>query len=132
MSKVLLGRNRFVECGSILSYKGAPVLAVSENPLRIGLDTHSMPSDTKVRIDVSANEPKDLVRVVRTEDSFAIFWNEDAIAVATRLDPETVHLKLDLRPLGISIYDDPDGLHIGKNVFAENQVVRSESAISLG
>lgn len=132
MSKVLLGRNRFVECGSILSYKGAPVLLVSENPLRVGLDTHSMPTDPKIRIGDSSSEPKDLVRVVRTEDSFAIFWSEDAIAVATRLDPETVHLKLDLRPLGISIYDDPDGLHIGRNVFAENQVIRSESAISLG
>jgi hypothetical protein len=132
MSNVLLGRNRFVECGSILSYQGSPVLAVSENPLRVGLDTRPMPSPSKVRIDDSASEPNDHIRVVRTEGSFAIFWNEDALAVATRLDPETVHLKLDLRPLGISIYDDPDGLHIGKNVFTENRVVRSTSAIRLG
>ncbi|MBI4269165.1 MAG: hypothetical protein HY615_02445 [Candidatus Rokubacteria bacterium] len=51
--------------------------------------------------------------------------------MATLFDAGTVHLKLDLRPLGITIYDDADGLHIGQNVFSGNVVDRSAVAISL-
>jgi hypothetical protein len=91
-----------------------------------------MTPSKEVRVDETATKPEDHVQIVETEDSFAIFWDQQALAVATRLDPQTAHLKLDLRPLGISIYDDSDGLHIGKNVFSGNEVVRSAAAINLG
>lgn len=133
MSTVILGGNRFVDCESILAFKGASVLKVDFNPLRLRLVTpEALPSQRTVRVDEQERSPPDRVRVVRTPQSFAIFWDDDALAVATLLDAETAHLKLDLRPLGIHIYDDPEGLHIGQNTFAGNQVSGSAAAISLG
>jgi len=133
MSTVVLGGNRFVDCESILAYRGTAILKVGFAPLRLDLATpEDLPSHRVVRVDQQGWSPQDRVRVVRTPQSFAVFWEDDALAVATLLDPETAHLKLDLRPLGINIYDDPDGLHIGQNTFAGNRVSGSAAAISLG
>jgi hypothetical protein len=133
MSTVLLGGNRFVDCDSILAYKGMPLLKIGVNPLRVELVTpDGPPSRPHVRVDPKGASPPDRVRIVATRRSFAVFWDEHALAVATLLDPDTVHLKLDLRPLGINIYDDLDGLHIGQNVFSGNVVSQSAAAISLG
>ena len=133
MSTVLLGGNRLVECESILAYKGRPILKVRIDPLRVEISTpEGLPSNRSVRVDQGGRSPEDRVRVVATPRSFAVFWEEHALALATLLDAETAHLKLDLRPLGINIYDDPDGLHIGQNVFSGNEVSHSAAAISLG
>jgi hypothetical protein len=133
MSTVLLGGNRFVECESILAYKGMPILKVGSDPLHLELVTpNGSPSRPSVRVDHKGGSPPDQVRVVATPRSFAVFWREHALAVATLLDAETVHLKLDLRPLGINIHDDLDGLHIGHNVFSGNLVSHSAAAINLG
>ena len=132
MSTVLLGRNRFVECESILAYKGTPILKVGFDPLRLELATPEGVLSRAVRVDQKGRSPEDRVRIVATPQSFAVFWENEALAVATLLDAETAHLKLDLRPLGINIYDDPDGLHIGQNIFSENVVSHSAAAINLG
>jgi len=133
MSTVILGGNRFVDCESILGYRGTSLLKVGFAPLRLELVTpEELPSQRAVRVDEQGLSPPDRVRVVRSPQSFAIFWDEDALAMATLLDPDTAHLKLDLRPLGINIYDDPNGLHIGHNTFTGNSVTGSATAISLG
>jgi hypothetical protein len=133
VSVVLLGGNRFVECDSILAYRGMPILKVGFDPLRLELATpEGRPSHPHVRVDQKGASPQDRVQIVATPQSFAVFWQEHALAVATLLDAGTAHLKLDLRPLGINIYDDLDGLHIGHNVFSGNVVSHSAAAISLG
>ena len=132
MSTVLLGRNLFVECESILAYKGTPILKVGFDPLRLELATPEGVLSRAVRVDQKGRSPEDRVRIVATPQSFAVFWENEALAVATLLDAETAHLKLDLRTLGINIYDDPDGLHIGQNIFSENVVSHSAAAINLG
>jgi len=71
--------------------------------------------------------------VTSAPQSYAVFWErEHALAIATLLDAQTAHLRIDLRPLGINVYDDADGLHIGKNTFAGNAVSRAAVAINLG
>ena len=129
MSVVLLGGNRFAECDSILAYKGMPILKVGFDPLRLELATPEG-RPLHVRVDQKGGSPQ--VQIVATPQSFAVFWQEHALAVATLLDAGTAHLKLDLRPLGINIYDDLDGLHIGHNVFSGNVVSHSAAGISLG
>lgn len=91
-----------------------------------------LPSGRSVRVDETGATPVEHVKVVATTTTFAVFWDEDALALATLLKPGTVHLKLDLRPLGINIYDDPLGLHIGQNTFSGNQISHSAVAINLG
>lgn len=133
MSAVLLGGNRFVECQSILAHHGKPMLQVAVDPMRVDLVTpDNLPSGRAVRVERDAPSPDENVRVVATPRSFAIFWGDHALVVATLLDADTVHLKLDLRPLGINIYDDLDGLHVGTNVFSQNHVSRAAAAINLG
>jgi len=133
MSVVLLGGNRFVDCLSILAYRGSPMLQVDTEPLRVQLVTpENLPSHRAIRVDQQVQTPEKDVRVVATSESFSVFWRDHALALATRWDPETAHLKLDLRPLGINIYDDFAGLHIGTNIFSGNEVSHAAVAINLG
>ena len=109
------------------------MLQVGVDPVHVELATpENLPSGRAVRVGQNARSPQENVRVVATTQSFAIFWLDYALAVATLLDAETVHLKLDLRPLGINIYDDFDGLHIGTNVFSRNEVSHAAVGINLG
>jgi hypothetical protein len=133
MNVVLLGGNRFIDCDSILAYRGNPLLKVRFEPLRVELTTpEGLPSGLAVRVDHHGGTPEDRVRVVATSQSFAIFWQAHALVVATLLEPGVAHLKVDLRPLGIKIHDDVDGLHIGQNVFSGNVVKASAASINLG
>jgi hypothetical protein len=133
MSTVVLGQNRFVDCDVILGYKGEPLLRVALDPLRVELTTPPGVRSVQIHVDPNGgNQPADApLRVVRSQDSFAIFWNEQALVVATLLDTQTAHVKLDLRPLGINIYDDFRGLHIGSNTFTGNEIRRTATAIAL-
>ena len=133
MSAVLLGGNRFEDCESILAHKGIPLLRVRFDPLRLELATpEGLPSGLMLRVDEKGITPEGRVRTVIAPQSFAVFWDDNALAIATMLDSQTAHLKLDLRPLGINIYDDPSGLHIGQNIFSGNEVRHSAVAINLG
>jgi hypothetical protein len=129
---VLLGRNRLVGCESVLTYKGMSIVTVRFDPLRVELITTGKPPSLRaVRVDREGERPGSRVRTVATPRSFAILWGERPLAVATLLDAETALLKMDLRPLGLPVYDDDDGLHIGKQVFAGNVVNHPAAAINL-
>ena len=136
MSVVLLGSNRFEDCDSILSVRGVPLLRVLFTPLRLQLmsaEAQPLPLGYSVRVAEHERFPPDKVHVVSTPQSFAIFWDkEHALAIATLVDENTAHLRVDLRPLGINIHDDADGLHIGGNTFTRNVISRSATAINLG
>lgn len=72
------------------------------------------------------------LKVIAEDQSVSIFWAQTPLAIATLLDPCTIHLKLDLRRLGLNIFEDADGLHIGSNVFSHNDLVNCDTAISVG
>jgi hypothetical protein len=133
MSTVLLGGNRFIDCQSLLAYKSQPLLQVLFNPIRVVLATPGdLPSIRTMRVEPSGAVEGDDVTIVETPSSFAVFRGESALILATLLSADTAHLKLDLRPLGINIYDDVEGLHIGSNLFSGNVVSRAATAINLG
>ena len=71
------------------------------------------------------------VRVVASDKSVAVFWDEAPLAIATLLDESTVSLRLDLRPIGINLFDDALGLHVGTNSFARNEISGFETAVAL-
>lgn len=123
--RVILGGNHFIDCPTLIAHRGEPLLRVLFNPLRIDLN---LPADLP-----NAPSPT-LLRHVLTDGSETIFSpGENAIAIATLLDPatETAHLFLDLRYIGMNIFVDPGGLHIGTNVFTANAVQGAEVAINL-
>jgi hypothetical protein len=137
MTTILLGHNRFTDCRSLLSVKGSVLLRVSKDPLRVTLRTPGdLPSGFKLEIEdneIRAIEDADgrRPRILAGSDHVAVFWEEAAILQATILDEATVHLRVDLRPLGLKVYDDPEGLHVGANTLALNAFSGCGTAIAV-
>jgi hypothetical protein len=77
-------------------------------------------------------DPEGNVRVVASDKSVAVFWQEDPLAIATLFDKDKVHLRLDLRPIGMNVFDDALGLQAGSNRFAGNTIAGASTAIALG
>ena len=138
MCSVIIGTNRFINCLTLLSLRDQPLLQVSFSPLRVSL---RLPQDLPSRIffEIGDNEvraednaPNSNPRVVSSETNVGIFLSDTLLVSATLLGRETAHLKIDLRRIGIMIYDDNDGLHVGKNVLAHTSFANCMTAISLG
>jgi hypothetical protein len=117
--KVILGSNEFIDCPTLVAYKGKPVLRVTLNPLRVSLDP---PSDL----------PNVELRHVTTERSDAVIAGNQAIAIGTLIDNDTVHLALDLRPIGMNIVAGATGIRVGKDFYSGNVIERMAVGINLG
>ena len=76
--------------------------------------------------------PAEAGSVVARDHWFAFIANETPLVVAILASPDTVHLRIELRPLGMNIYDDVNGLHIGGNAFRGNDIRNAATAINLG
>lgn len=125
--KVTLGGNVLIDCPTLLAFKGQPIVRVTTNPFDLEL---------KLPDDLPGPRDQALPQKVRTEHSDAVVIlgpGDHAVAIAILLSPSTqeVYLRLDLRPVGINIFDDQAGLHVGSNLFVGNTVERSEVAINL-
>ena len=131
--KVLIGNNQFVDCDTLVGVQGQPLLRVEVSPLRVTLETPSeLPSARALSVKNGVVKAVGgQARVVSTERSFGVFWDDTAVLLATLIDDSTVHLRIDLRLLGINLYDDIDGLHVGGNIFSQNELSRARTAIAL-
>jgi hypothetical protein len=135
---VIIGNNRITNCQTLISIRDRPLLQVFSSPLRVSLRLpRELPSqiffeiidnELEAESPVSGSKP----HIVRGEKNVSIFWNDVLLISATLIDAETVHVKVDLRRLGILIYDDHDGLHVGKNLLAHNSFMNCMTAIALG
>jgi len=135
MTDVVLGSNRFVDCDALVAIEQHELLRVVTSPLRVSITTPpDLPSGRSVQVVDSACLPESApnVRVVKGDHSVAVFWDEIPLVIATLLAESMVSLRVDLRPLGINLYDDANGLHIGGNLFAGNWVSGASTAIALG
>lgn len=118
--RVILGSNEFVDCPVLIGLRGRPVLRVELRPLRVILEP---PPDL----------PPVTLRHRTTDLSDAIVTEANrAVAVATLIDSETVHLELDLRPIGMNIVSGLGGIRIGGNSFVGNVIDRAPVGIDLG
>ena len=138
MRSVIIGTNRFVNCQTVISLKDKPLLQVSFSPLRVSL---RLPQDLPSRVffEIVENELKQKgesaglnLRIVISETNVGVFWNDVLLVSATLLDNETAHLKVDLRRVGINIFDDNAGLHVGQNTLTSNSFENCATAIALG
>lgn|GEM_PF-5263737 len=135
MGSVIIGTNKITNCRTLVSVKGDPLVRVETAPLRLSF---RLPQDlpTGVFFEIVENEiigdrPPEL-RVVQSSSNVSVLWREMLLLSATLLDETTAHLKIDLRPLGILIFDDHQGLHVGGNVLARSSFTDCMTAISLG
>jgi hypothetical protein len=131
---VVLGGNEFIDCENILSAKGEPLLSVRSAPLSVTIRTPDRwpPAQT---LTVIANEVlpgQDGVRVVRDSASVCVVFHDFPMLFAVSETPDRVLLRLDLRSIGIDVFDDAGGLHVAGNFFRGNRVSNGATAISLG
>ena len=138
MTTVLLGNNRFVDCHALLGLREQSVLQVLTAPLRVSLSIPpGLPSGLTFEVRENAivqnpGQAAQYLRVVARDTSVGIFWGEASLVLAVLLDSSTVHLRVDLRSLGVNFYDDIQGLHIGGNALARNAFSNCTTAIALG
>ena len=134
MTDVILGTNRFVDCDAIVAIRQHELLRVFTSPLRVSLTTPpDLPSGRSVQVVDSDSQLQSAanVQVVIGDRSVAIFWDETPLVIATLLGESLVSLRVDLRQIGINLFDDDNGLNIGSNLFAGNWVSGASTAISL-
>ena len=134
---MIIGSNRLINCQTVISLKEQPLLQVSLLPLRVSL---RLPRDlpSSIFFEIVENELKDSggaaaqnPHIVTSETNVSIFWKDVLLVSSTLLDQETVHLKIDLRRIGINIYDDQAGLHVGQNTLTGNSFADCATAIAL-
>lgn len=133
---VVIGTNSFVDCENIVILQGNPLLKVAANPLRLTVVTpQNLPSGRHVRVvdNISAvNDQTGKVRVISSEQSVQIFWDNFLLVVGTLIAPETVHIHIDLRPIGILCHDDQTGLHVGNINMSSSTFTGTNAAFTLG
>ncbi len=131
---VVLGGNEFIDCESILVAKGEPVLSVRTIPLTITIQTPKAWPPPQAMTVVANDVPphQEGVRVVRGNVSVCVVFHDFPMLFAVSERPDRVLLRIDLRPIGINVFDDAQGLHIGENFFRGNRISNAAAAISLG
>ena len=130
---VVLGGNEFVDCESILAAKGESLLSVRAAPLAVTIRTPKGWQSLQA-LTVEANEVtplQDGVRVVHDGASVSVLFHDFPMLFAVSGGPDRVLLRVDLRSIGINLFDDAEGLHIGGNVFRGNRISSAATAISL-
>jgi len=134
----MVGTNRITNCQTVIGVKDQPLLRVAVSPLRLSLRLpRELPSG--IFFEIVDNEIKGKgitanpdLRVIPGATNVSIFWKDMLLLSATLLDQETAHLKIDLRPIGILIFDDHQGLHVGSNALVRASFANCMTAISLG
>ncbi len=131
----IVGTNRLVDCPTLIGWGEHPLLSVATKPLRVTLTTPPNGSGgpcVRVKDNQNSGESENGLQVIAEPNSVSIFLNQEPLVVATLLDPDTIHIKLDLRPLGLVLYEDSRGLLIGTNVLAHNEIRNCNIAIGIG
>jgi hypothetical protein len=131
---IIWGGNHMQDCLALLTWQDQVVLAVKDSPLRVSLKT-PQPGTATPQVVVEDNQVVDTneqVRVVSNAQSIAVLLNGAPILLLQEIGESNLLLHSDLRPLGMNIYDDAAGLHIGGSVLAANHFSGCSTAISLG
>ena len=132
---VIWGSNQLNDCVALLSWKDEVVLSVTAGPLKIDLKT-PLDSTSRVKMRIEQNRivesTLDDVRVLERPDVVTIVVNGSPLLMAHDLGDGSIVLHTDLRSIGMNIFDDVAGLHIGASTLAKNRFAGLSSAISLG
>jgi hypothetical protein len=133
------GGNYFRDCVALLSYGNQVVLAVSGPPVRIDLAAPAPIFEVAVNIQQNklVGSSPGFFRVLPTPspdtpDAVTILAGERPVLMAHSIDADEIILHVDLRALGVNIFDDASGLHIGDSTLANNKFEGSSTAIALG
>lgn len=132
VSVVELGSVRFEEVPVLIAGGESAILVVKSNPLRISV-SHPVRRSPRVVDNVlfEATERTDLL-VTSTVVSLRINLIPVVVAWVEHADSDHVFCRVDLRPLGVAVWDDALGLNVGTSRVAETSMSGGAVAIQLG
>jgi hypothetical protein len=132
--KVIWGGNDFIDCVALLG-NSVVLQVLSPSPVRINFSLPASPL-TPVPVEIRDNvvvTGADHIRVFsESHDSVAVIWQSLPILMAQQISADTVLLHTDFRPLGIAIFDDGAGLHVGSGILSGNNFTGCSIGIALG
>ena len=137
MNEVILGGNGFRDCATIIAFGGQPLLGVSRTSPEIEVRVPARGSaSASLLIQGSRVSGSDagLVRqiLVRShEDEVRVFYRHALLLVVSKLSETSTHVHLDLRPLGVRVFSDGEGLHVGPHTFFNLAFQAESPAISV-
>jgi hypothetical protein len=133
--KVSWGGNELTDCAALLAMQDKIMLQVLPSPVRVNFSLPTNPV-TPVSIEIRDNRivssDSGEFHVSESPRAVAVMWKNVPILMAQQIGDDTVLLRTDLRPLGIGIFDDAAGLHIGSSVLSGNNFAGCSIGIALG
>ncbi len=124
MSVVDIGSVRFGGWQAIIAAGERVLLAVKTNPLRVTLRTPHPGSGVEVVENQLLRGAG--IRIVVSPTAVAIILDGSVPLVMAHVahdDSELVICRVELRPLGMAIWDDAEGLHVGASVVALSELM---------
>lgn len=139
MNQVILGGNGFRDCPTIIAFGGQPLLSVVPNSGEIELRVPARPPSgaasplTITGARASGSDPGLLRQIVvrSHDDEVRVFFQHALLLVVSRLSETDTHVHLDLRPLGVRVFSDAEGLHVGMNDISNLAFQAESPAISV-
>lgn len=142
---VVWGGNRMIDCVALLSWQDQIVLGIADaKPLKVTFSVPRSISEGSQSLEIVENQivaprpkPREL-SVSWSPDALTVLWKDVPIITALEIEPEPLNpshrrvvLRTDLRPLGMNIFDDGAGIHVGGSVIARTAFSHCSTAIRL-
>ncbi len=133
--KVSWGGNDLTDCVALLASQDKIMLRVSPSPVRVDFivpTTAVTPFPVEIRANRIEGPKSGDIRVSESPGAVAVFWKGVPILMAQQIDDDAVLLHTDFRPLGMAIFDDAAGLHVGSGILSGNNFTGCSIGIALG
>ena len=140
---VVWGGNRLTDCVALLSWNDRTVLRIATSPIRLdffvppGISNGTQPLEiVENQLVAPTPQPRE-VRVISSPEAVAVLWTELPIVTAQAIGTDgpsgqpMVLLRTDLRPMGMNVFDDAAGIHVGDGLLARTAFSRCSTAIFL-
>lgn len=135
---VFWGGNRMIDCVALLSLGEQLVLAVTGPPIKIDLAA----SRPQFSVDVNIRQNKDVggqsgfLRIIPSPDregpnAITMLRDDRLVLFAHAASADEIVLHVDLRPIGMNVFDDANGIHVGDSTLAGNTFQGVSTAITL-
>lgn len=139
MNEVIVGGNGFRDCPIIIAFGGQPLLGVVPTSGEVELRVPARPpsADGGMLVirgtRITGSDPVLLRQflVLSHDDEVRVFLQHALLLVVSKLSATSTHVHLDLRPLGVRVFSDSEGLHVGPHDFFNLAFQAESPAISV-
>jgi len=132
MNRIQLGSNLFEDCENVLIISGTPLFSYKVEPggIKLSFNVYSPPAKTAIQVEDNLKKKGDVE--VEIGKNYAVIKIGKKKLLELSVEGDTAVINLDLRPLGLHIYTDPNALHVGGTQLSQNIIKQSRNGISIG